>query len=300
MKSQKIFKKNPGILQKKSCMQASFNNNVSNIAREMLKIKETFLNLQDRKIKQVQKIISGVTKLKPCISMITKGSLRKQVIIPMNVEHTKYFIRESSSHITNINRALKNIKSNIMADFIQTDVKKVNISTNNVTSPSDLQKIKKYVKSTLCAVTDQINSLRLLQSKSYLKIVSIPYLSEVSNSCLLSNKVEKILKANHIFNDIVLVSKLRVIKVSPKSDMSIVWIDIWDMQNELKEKTIINRRFNGGSFITTICGANMNLRVYLCKNCWKWGHSSDVCKIQGSKCVKCYGSYQLIHHCKFA
>jgi len=123
--------------------------------------------------------------------MTTKGPSKKQVIIPMNVEHTKYFIRESSSYITNINSAFKNIKLNIMADFIQTDVKGVIISTNNVMSPLDLQKIEKYVKSTLCIVADQIDSPRLPQLKSYLKIISISFLSEVSNFCLSSDKVEK-------------------------------------------------------------------------------------------------------------
>jgi len=115
-------------------------------------------------------------------------------------------------------------------------------------------------------VTDQIKLPRLPQSKSYLKIVSIPYLSEVTNTCLSSENVEKILKANHIFNDINLALKLRVIKVSPKSDISIVWINIWDTQNISKAKTIINGRFNISSFIATVQGANINSEMPLCKN----------------------------------
>jgi len=158
--------------------------------------------------------------------MTFKGPSQKQVIIPMSVKNKKYFIREFSFHIININRALKGIKSNVMANFIHTNAKGIIISTNNVMCPSDLQKIKKYVKNSLCAVADQIELPRLPQSKSYLKIVGIPYLSEVTNTCLSSNDVEKILKANHIFNDITLVLKPRVIKVSPKSDMSIIWINI--------------------------------------------------------------------------
>jgi len=118
-------------------------------------------------------------------------------------------------------------------------------------------------------VADQIELPKLLQSKSYLKIVGILYLSEVTNTQLSSDNVEKILKANHIFNNIVLTLKPRVIKVSPKSDMSIVWIDIWNTQNGSKAKTIINRRFNVSSFIATVRGANMNFGVPLCKNCWK-------------------------------
>jgi len=97
-----------------------------------LKIKETFPNFQDHKIKQVQKIINNVEKPKPRINMISKGPSHKQVIILMSIENTKYFIRESSMHIININRVLKDIKSNIIADFICTDSKGIIISINNV------------------------------------------------------------------------------------------------------------------------------------------------------------------------
>ena len=38
--------------------------------------------------------------------------------------------------------------------------------------------------------------------------------------------VQDIIKQNQIFDNIVLASKLHVIKVSPKLDMAIVWIDI--------------------------------------------------------------------------
>ena len=36
------------------------------------------------------------------------------------------------------------------------------------------------------------------------------------------------LKNNHLFNNIVLASKPHIIKVSLKSDMTIIWIDIWN------------------------------------------------------------------------
>jgi len=111
---------------------------MSNIARDTLKIKETFPNLQDCKIKQVQKIINSVIKPKPQINMTSKGPSQKQIIVLMSVENTKYFIRESSFHAININRALKGIKSNIMADFICTDAKGIIISTNNIACSSDL------------------------------------------------------------------------------------------------------------------------------------------------------------------
>ena len=201
--------------------------------------------------------------------MTTKGLLWKQVIIPMNNKVTKQYLKDSSMYIININHVLKDIKSNIIADFICVEDKEIIIMTNNVASPSNLQEIKKCVKNSLISDMDQISSLRLPQSKLYLKIVGIPYISECSNIWILSNEVESILKANHIFNNIILTSKPRIIKVSLKSDMAIIWIDIWNTQNSSNVKKIINRHFNMRSFILMVWGANMNLEVLQCKNCWK-------------------------------
>jgi len=71
-----------------------------------------------------------------------------------------------------------------------------------------------------------MESLKLSQSKSYLKLISILYLSKKINLCITSDEVDNILKNTHIFNDMVLASKPRVINISPKSNMAIIWINI--------------------------------------------------------------------------
>ena len=145
-----------------------------------------------------------------------------------------------------------------------------------------------------------INHNQLTVWQTYLKIIGIPfYPHENSQKRLTSNDIEMILKQNHIFDNISLASKPRVIKVSPKSDMSIVWIDIWDIQSGSNAKMLINRCFNIGSYIATIWEANMNPGILQCKNCWKWGHTTFSCRIQGSKCVKCNGSHKSEHHWEF-
>jgi len=174
----------------------------------MLKIKETFLNLPNKKIEEMQKIINSLKdKSKPKINMTTKNPLRKQVIVPMNTDLAKKFIKDSSLHVVNINHALKAIKSNMIADFISVENKEIIITTNNVSSGSNLQKIEKYVKNSLISDADQVSSPRLPQFKSYLKIIGILYISEKTNSQISSNDIENILKNNHLFNDIVLISK---------------------------------------------------------------------------------------------
>ena len=154
--------------------------------------------------------------------MTIKGPFQKQVIVSMNNEVAKRYLKDASMYIININRVLKDIKSNIITNFICVDDNSFVITTNNVASPSNLQEIEKCIKNSLTNDMEQISSSRLPQSKLYLKIIGIPYISKHSNVQILSDEIEKILKNNYIFNGIVLASKPRIIKVSPKSDIAIV------------------------------------------------------------------------------
>jgi len=85
---------------------------------DILKIKETFPKLQVNKINNIHKIINGSNKPKPKINMMTKRPSRKQIIISMSIHNKTKFMEIFGVYITNINRALKNIKSDIMVDFI--------------------------------------------------------------------------------------------------------------------------------------------------------------------------------------
>jgi len=188
IKISKYFKKSNKPPQKKSYGQTSSQSKLANssslssVAMNMLKIKEKFLNLPNKKINMVQKIINSDNgKLKPKINMTTKDSSCKQVIVPMNNKLAKSFLKDSSTHIININCALNNILSSTIADFIHMEDKGIVITTNNVFSFSNLQEIERYVKSSLFNDVEQVSFLRLPQSKSYLKIVGISYISKKTN-----------------------------------------------------------------------------------------------------------------------
>jgi len=128
-----------------------------------------------------------------------------------------------------------------------------------VSQQYDLLIIEQYVKNSNDINALQVEEPHLPKSKSYLKIIGISYYPHGnSQDRLNSSDIETILKQNQIFDNVTLVSRPRVIKVSPKSDMSIVWIDIWDVQSDSKAKILINRCFNVRRYIMTIRGANMN------------------------------------------
>ena len=169
---------------------------------------------------------------------------RKQAIIPMAKSNIELIINLANLHIANINKYLKNIKSDVIADFIHITKEEVVITMNKPVNASNLSIIEKYIKNISNINSDSINSPCLPKSKSYLKIVGL--LHKMENSLITSDFIESAIKELHLFEDIILVSKPCIIKASSKSDMAVVWINIWDSQSGSATKNIINCRFNVG------------------------------------------------------
>lgn len=199
--------------------------------------------------------------------MTTKRPFRQQIIISIGFDNITKFMSLFSKHIVNINRTLKNIKSKIMTDFICSNHQGLIITSNKVTSQSELSTIKNYIKNIDVINLENFISPYLSQSKSYLKIIGIPYIMKGTNISLYSSIIESIIWSMHIWNDMCLISKPHIIKVLPKSDMVIIWINIWDAQSGTKAKYLINKCFNISSYITTIQGVNINPSIPQCKNC---------------------------------
>ena len=130
----------------------------------------------------------------------------------------------------------------------------------------DLLVVDNYIKNINTVNADDVQSAYFPQSKFYLKILSILYFIEGTNTSIDASVMETVIKTMHVFNNIHITSKLRVVKMSSKSDIVIVWIDIWNSQSGSSAKSLINTCFNVGSHIATICRANMNLGTPQCKS----------------------------------
>ena len=85
--------------------------------------------------------------------MTTKGPSYKQVIVPMDSENSKKFISLSGDHVTNLNHALKNIKSETIVNFICVNYRGLIITSNKVALLLDISIINRYVKN--CNNVDQ-------------------------------------------------------------------------------------------------------------------------------------------------
>jgi len=129
--------------------------------KNIVKIKEIFPNISVKKIKEVQKMLNKPKKDKPRLNIITKDLLRKQIIILMSLGNSNKFMVLSNKHVSKINKAFKDIKSDILANFIQADNKGLTITTNKVISTSDLSIIEKYIKNINVVDSNNVLSLRL-------------------------------------------------------------------------------------------------------------------------------------------
>ena len=209
---------------KKSYTQAS-KANISPRVEDVLCIKDTFPELSADDVGRIIKITnSNEGQKKPRFNMTTKEPLRKHIIIPMAKSNTELIINSASSNIANTNKCLKNAKSDIIADFICLTNDGVIITSNKPANMSDLSIIEKYMKNINNINLDNIDCPCLPKSKLYLKTIGLPYNTE--NGVLTLEVIEDVLKDSHFFENVVLASKPQVIKVSPKSNMAVVWVDL--------------------------------------------------------------------------
>jgi len=156
----------------KSYAQASKS---STSTSNVLKIKETFPALSAKKIDQMNNIVHEQSKPKPRIKMTTKELSRKHIIIPMSSDNISSFMKNSSLNIANINRELRNAKTDVLVDYIRLDNMGIIIITSKVAQQSDLSIIDHYVKNSNDINALQVEDSRLPKSKSYLKIIGIPF-----------------------------------------------------------------------------------------------------------------------------
>jgi len=268
----------------------------TNAAASTLKIKEAFPALPNKKILEIHNAAFPKPDNKGRrIQHTTKGPSRKQAIVPTSDNIKDIIMGEANAYIFQINMLLKSIKSTTRAEFIHLCPGGVSINTNSVPNTSDLNTIEEYLKSINGAGNDEVLTLRLPQSKSYLKITGIPYIQPNGNK-LTGDNITTTMKQLELFEPVNLTAKPRVIKASPKSDMAIIWFDIWDSQNGSKAKLLINHSFNFGRYTVMIRATNMNPGVSQHHNCWKWDHSTFSCHAHGSRCQKCSGPHKLEHY----
>ena len=100
------------------------------------------------------------------------------------------------------------------------------MSTNSVASAAELEVIKQWLKKTAGLGESTEVEPHLSQSKSFLKVLGVPYWDSKSSLSITPAQVAEALSCSSLFESITLASMPCIMKVSPSSDMSVIWIDI--------------------------------------------------------------------------
>ena len=99
----------------------------------------------------------------------------------MSMTNTERVIMQSNAYIANINKLLKEVKSNIFADYICSNNKGIIIMANKIVTSFNLNIIKKYIKELNNVDINDIISPKLPQSKLHFKILDILYFVKDTN-----------------------------------------------------------------------------------------------------------------------
>jgi len=79
----------------------------------------------------------------------------------MGINNAESVMVQSNAHVANINWLLKNIKSEVSADYIWLNSKGIVVMTNKVAISSDLNMVEKYIKELNNVDVSDVISLRL-------------------------------------------------------------------------------------------------------------------------------------------
>ena len=92
---------------------------------------------------------------------MTKGLSKKQIIIFMSMNNVERIIIQTNTHIFNINRTFKEVKSDISTNYICSNNREIIITTNKVAVFLDLSIVEKYIKELNDVDSNNVMSSRL-------------------------------------------------------------------------------------------------------------------------------------------
>ena len=92
---------------------------------------------------------------------MTKDLSKKQIIIFMSMNNVERIIVQTNTHIFNINRTFKEVKSDISTDYICSNNREIIITTNKVAVFLDLSIVEKYIKELNDVDSNNVMSSRL-------------------------------------------------------------------------------------------------------------------------------------------
>ena len=221
---------------------------------------------------------SSSSKGKGTPSYTTQGPTRRQVLVEFKTRDGRP-PRPPFAELSNaVNDALMRARSQTRVLSGALAYQGWAFQTSHVPSTLDLD----LIRGLICArYPDQANTLwvGLPRSKSYLKIVDVPFFSDpVLAKRTTPEDVDGAFQRSPLHDDYRPDAAARIVRESHSSTRATVYFNVWDSQSGARAKRLINKRIMIHGHECFIRAAAANPGVPLCQRCWKWGHPTKACR----------------------
>jgi len=107
--------------------------------------------------------------------MTTHGPTRCQVLIPLDTSTAEVVVANAATAVESCNKGLVEAHSKLRVESVHKAWDGISMSTNFVASTAELEVIKQWLKKVTGLATSTVVKPCLPQSKSFLKILGVPY-----------------------------------------------------------------------------------------------------------------------------
>ncbi|KAF5377289.1 hypothetical protein D9615_006460 [Tricholomella constricta] len=223
------------------------------------------------------------------VKSTTRGPSRMQIVY---AEAT--FTGNLETVVTPLNNRLASNRRRLRVAQAFTGMGGIILATQSTPTAEDLPVVIDAARSWFPANTKV--TAEIPASRSYLKIVNVPFFQKVGGAPITQDLVESRICQDPVTKNFHLASKPRVSRNSPASDSCTVWFDIWDTQSGANLKQLVNKRLSFGGQICMIRPAEKRPGTPQCQRCWKWGHIDTRCSLNRNICAHCGGPHGLQYH----
>ncbi|KAJ3567968.1 hypothetical protein NP233_g6019 [Leucocoprinus birnbaumii] len=190
--------------------------------------------------------------------------------------------------ITEINRALA--KQSLRIESIIQAYEGILLSANQVATDEDLVIITASIRKVLNSPGAQAS---LPWSKSYIKILDVPHFigNGSSRVAITPTVIRDAMLKSPMASSFDLASTPRVMRASPTSNTSIVWVNLHDSQSGANVKALVGKSLQIGVIACPIRAARANPGTPQCQRCWRWGHTTNTWWFFAPRCPICSGPH---------
>jgi hypothetical protein len=246
----------------------------------------------------------NVSSIRAQVAMgVSKGPSHKAAIFGLNNDLYPSLFKDMGRVVDGMNKHLVFNHLRIRVQSGQLCQKVVQFYLNNVPTTPEFGRIKESLFKTL-DIDLEGNDAFAPQSKAHLILKGFDFYttrySKRPEDILTGERVVEMMTSVQQFAGIECVRNPAVVRSKGSNNMAVVFMDIWDSQNGINSRDLVNKVYHIGGKLIKVEYARPREFVPQCQRCWNWNHGMKVCRLNHIKCARCGAGHQIKNHNHYA